>query len=44
MKLKVLLIDEDSSKTEMLTSSLSEAGFEVAGRVSCDDDILAGID
>ena len=43
MKLKVMLIDEDSSRTEMLTTSLAEAGFEVAGRVSCDDDILVGI-
>jgi response regulator NasT len=43
MKLKVILIDEDSSKTEMLTASLNEAGFDVAGRVSCDDDILEGM-
>lgn len=43
MKTKVMLIDEDSSKTEMLTSSLNEAGFEVVGRVACDDDILSGI-
>lgn len=43
MKSKILLIDEDSSKTEMLTLSLNEAGFDVVGRVSCDDDILAGI-
>lgn len=43
MKLKVMLIDEDFSRTEMLVESLNEAGFEVAGRVSCDDDILSGI-
>jgi len=43
MKLKVMLIDEDSSRTEMLTTSLIEAGFEVSGRASCEDDILAGI-
>jgi len=43
MKSKIMLIDEDSSKTKMLTSSLNEAGFEVTGRVSCDDDILSGI-
>lgn len=38
-----MLIDEDFSRTEMLVESLNEAGFEVAGRVSCDDDILSGI-
>ena len=38
-----MLIDEDSSKTDMLTNSLNEAGFDVVGRVSCDDDILSGI-
>ena len=43
MKQKVLLIDENSTKTEMLTSSLEEAGFDVVGRVSCGDDILVGI-
>lgn len=43
MKSKVMLIDEDSSKTVMLTNSLNEAGFEVVGRVSCDDDIISGI-
>ena len=43
MKLKVMLIDEGSSRTQMLMDSLNEAGFEVAGRVSCKDDILAGI-
>lgn len=43
MKLKVMLVDEDSSKTEMLKSSLHEAGFDVVGRISCDDDILSGI-
>ena len=43
MKSKVMLIDENTSKTEMLTKSLNEAGFEVVGRVSCDDDILSGI-
>lgn len=43
MKQKVLLIDENSSKTEMLTSSLKEAGFDVVRRVSCRDDILVGI-
>lgn len=43
MKLKVMLVDEDSLRTEMLTASLVKAGFEVSGRVSCDDDILAGI-
>ena len=43
MKQKVLLIDENSSKTEMLTSSLEDTGFEVVGRVSCGDDILVGI-
>lgn len=43
MDQKVLLIDEDSSRTEMLTSSLNNAGFEVVGRVACDDDILIGI-
>lgn len=43
MKLKVMLIDEGSSRTEMLTASLTEAGFDVVGRVSCDDDILTGI-
>lgn len=43
MKLKVMLIDEDSSRSKMLTASLKEAGFKVVGRVACDDDILAGI-
>ena len=43
MKSKVLLIDDNSLKTEMLTISLSEAGFDVVGRVSCDDDILVAI-
>lgn len=43
MKQKVLLIDENSTKTEMLTSSLEEAGFDIVGRVSCGDDILFGI-
>ena len=43
MKLKVMLIDDDSSNTEMLTASLNDAGFDVSGRVSCDDDILQGI-
>jgi len=43
MKQKILLIDEDSSRTEMLSVSLDEAGFQVVGRVSCDDDILEGI-
>ncbi len=43
MKQKVLLIDEDSSRTEMLASSLNDAGFEVVGHVACDDDILVGI-
>lgn len=43
MKQKILLIDEDSSRTEMLSTSLDEAGFDVVGKVSCDDDILAGI-
>lgn len=43
MKLKVLLIDEDSTRTEMLTNSLAEAGFDVAGHVACEDDILSGI-
>jgi len=43
MKQKILLIDEDSSRTEMLSVSLDEAGFQVVGKVSCDDDILAGI-
>lgn len=43
MKQKVLLVDENSSHTSILTLSLVEAGFEVVGRVSCDDDILAGI-
>jgi len=43
MKSKVMLIDEDSSKTEMLKSSLNQAGFEVVGRILCDDDILSGI-
>ena len=38
-----MLIDEDSSKTEMLTASLNKAGFDVVGRVSCDDDILTGL-
>ena len=38
-----MLIDEDSSKTDMLMESLNEAGFEVAGRVSCNDDIISGI-
>jgi len=43
MKSKVMLIDEDSSKTEMLKSSLNQAGFEVVGHILCDDDILSGI-
>ena len=43
MRSKVLLIDEDSSKTDMLTASLNKAGFDVVGRVSCDDDIRAGL-
>jgi len=43
MKLQVMLIDDDSSSTAMLRESLNEAGFEVSGRVSCDDDILVGM-
>ncbi|MDH5601344.1 MAG: ANTAR domain-containing protein [Gammaproteobacteria bacterium] len=43
MKHKVLLVDEDSLKTGMITDSITEAGFEVVGRVSCEDDILSGI-
>jgi len=43
MKRKILLIDESSKRTEMLSLSLHEAGFEVVGRVSCTDDILASI-
>ena len=38
-----MLIDEDSSKTEMLTASLNEAGFAVASRVSCYDEMINGI-
>lgn len=43
MKQKILLIDEDSSRTVMFTETLNQVGFEVAGRISCEDDILAGI-
>lgn len=43
MKSKVLLIDEDSAKTKMLTESLEIAGFSVVGHVSCEDDILTAI-
>lgn len=43
MKSKVLLADQDSSKTEMLILSLDEAGLDVVGHVSCDDDILTAI-
>ena len=43
MKKRILLIDEDSSRTVMFTETLNEVGFEVVGRISCDDDILAGI-
>lgn len=43
MKSNVMLIDEDSSRTQMLTQSLNEAGFDVVGRVACDDDIMSGI-
>ena len=43
MKQKILLIDEDSSRTMMFTETLYQVGFEVAGRISCEDDILAGI-
>ena len=38
-----MLIDEDSSRTGMLVESLTGAGFEVASRISCNDDILTGI-
>ena len=43
MKQKILLIDEGSSRTVMFTETLNQVGFEVAGRISCEDDILAGI-
>lgn len=43
MKQKVLLIDENSSSSEILMIALDDVGFEVVGRVSCDDDIMAGI-
>lgn len=43
MKCKVLLVDENSSKKDMFTKSLNDAGFDVVGRISCDDDILIGI-
>ncbi|MCW8900280.1 MAG: ANTAR domain-containing protein [Gammaproteobacteria bacterium] len=43
MKSKIMLIDENPSKTGMLTNSLNDAGFKVVGRISCDDDILSGI-
>lgn len=43
MKQKVLLIDENSSSSEILMIALDDVGFEVVGRVSCNDDIMAGI-
>ena len=43
MKQKVLLVDENPEKTQMLTSSLEDAGFAVTGRLSCKDDVLVGI-
>ena len=43
MKQKVLLVDENSTRTQMLTSSLEDAGFAVTARLSCKDDILVGI-
>jgi len=43
MKKKILLIDECTGRTERLSLSLHEAGFEVVGRVSCNDDILSSI-
>lgn len=43
MKKKILLIDEDLSRTVMFTETLKAVGFDVVGRISCEDDILAGI-
>lgn len=43
MKQKILLIDEGTSRTEMFTETLNQVGFEVAGRISYEDDILAGM-
>ena len=43
MKQKILLIDEDSSRTVMFTETLSDVGYDVVGRISCEDDILSGI-
>jgi len=43
MKLKIMLIDVNISKSSMLTASLTEIGFDVIGRVLCDDDDLKGM-
>ena len=42
-KLQVLLVDEGAARTEMLAESLTNEGFEIAGRLSCQDDLIAGI-
>jgi len=42
-KLKVMLVDEGATRTEMLVESLMNEGFGIAGRVSCRGDLIAGI-
>jgi len=42
-KLQVMLVDEGAARTEMLVESLNNEGFEIAGRLSCRDDLIAGI-
>jgi len=39
-----MLIDEGGSRTELLLVSLKNEGFEIAGRVSCSDDLISGIE
>jgi len=38
-----MLVDEGAARTEMLMESLINEGFEIAGRLSCQDDLIAGI-
>lgn len=38
-----MLVDEGLARTEMLIESLNSEGFELAGRISCRDNLCAGV-